>query len=63
MDERLLLRPEEAAQRLGLSRATVYELIATGRIESLTIGKSRRIEVRALERFIEAQRRAQAVPA
>lgn len=61
MDERLLLRPEEAAQRLGLSRATVYELLAAGRIESLTIGKSRRIEVPALERFIDAQRRAVAV--
>jgi len=62
MDEqRLLLRPEEAAQRLGISRAVVYELMSAGRIESLTIGKSRRIEVRALDRFIEAQRQAVAV--
>lgn len=57
MDEqRLLLKPEEAAMRLGVSRATVYELMASGRLESLTIGKSRRIEVRALEQFVEARR-------
>ncbi len=60
MDDRMLLRPDEAALRLGISRGTIYQLIADGRIESLTIGKSRRIEVRALERFIEAQRQLQA---
>ena len=40
--ERLLLRPREAAALLGLGRSTVYELIASGAIPSLTIGRSRR---------------------
>ncbi len=55
MDERILLRPEEAAQRLGVSRSVVYELMADGRLDSIRIGKSRRIPVRALEHFVEVQ--------
>jgi excisionase family DNA binding protein len=56
MDERLLLKPEECAARLGLSRATIYELIRSGALESLKIGASRRVSVRALEQFVERQR-------
>ena len=57
MDEsRLLLTPEAAASRLSCGRSTVYDLIAEGRLESIRIGRSRRIPVSALERFIEAQR-------
>ena len=47
--DRLLYRPEEAAQALGLSRATVYELMRRGEISSLKIGASRRITGDALE--------------
>ena len=61
MDERILLRPEEAAQRLGVSRSVIYELIAEGRIDSIRIGKSRRIPVAALAQFVEAQRQQQPV--
>lgn len=61
MDEsRLLLTPEAAASRLSCGRSTVYELIAAGRLESIRIGRSRRIPVAALERFIETERREQA---
>ena len=57
MDEsRILLTPEAAASRLSCGRSTVYELIQEGRLESIRIGRSRRIPVAALERFIEAQR-------
>lgn len=60
MDEsRLLLTPEAAAERLSCGRSTVYELIQLGQIESIRIGRSRRIPVAALERFIEAQRERQ----
>lgn len=68
MDEKLLLKPEEAAHRLGLSRARLYELLTPqsgepAQIESITIGRSRRISVRALEKFVEARgRESQATP-
>jgi excisionase family DNA binding protein len=39
--ERLLLRPHEAAELLGLGRSTVDELIASGAIPSITVGRSR----------------------
>jgi excisionase family DNA binding protein len=53
---RLLLKPEEAAIALGLSRSTLYELLAAGAIESVHIGKSRRVPVAALERYVERLR-------
>jgi len=61
MDERILLRPEEVAQRLGVSRTLVYELLSSRRLESIHIGRSRRVPVSALDAFVEAQRQEQAV--
>lgn len=56
MDERILLRPEEVALRLGLSRSVIYEKLATGELESVKVGRARRIPVRALDAFIESLR-------
>lgn len=53
---RLLLRPEEAAQVLGIGRSTLYELMAAGEVESVRIGKSRRIPIAALEDYVERLR-------
>jgi excisionase family DNA binding protein len=50
--ERILLTVEEAAERLSIGRTKVYELLATGALESVTIGRCRRIPVRALEPFV-----------
>ncbi len=61
MDDRILLRPEEAAQRLGLSRSVVYELMSDGRLPSIRIGRSRRILAGALAAFVDAERERQAV--
>jgi len=47
--ERLLLTVEEAAQRLGIGRSLFYELLALGDIESVRIGRLRRIPLGALE--------------
>lgn len=47
-----LLRVYEAADVLSLSRSKVYELIAAGEIAVIKIGKSARIEMSELERFI-----------
>ena len=48
-----LLRVQEAAAWLGLSKRTTYELLSRGEIESVQIGRSRRIAFTALERYVE----------
>lgn len=48
-----LLRVDEAAVWLGLSKRTMYELLSRGEIPSVQIGRSRRIAFAALERFVE----------
>jgi len=53
MKERLLLRPTEAAEQLGISRSTIYEEIRSGRIESVRIGASRRVPWDALVAYID----------
>lgn len=50
----MLYRVDEAAELLALSRTTVYELVASGQLVSLKIGKARRIPASALEAFIAA---------
>jgi len=47
-----LLRPEEAAQILGVSRATLYQLIRAGKMPSVKIGRSRRIHAEALRKWV-----------
>ena len=49
---RLLLRPEEAAEALSVSRTTLYGLLASGAIRSVKVGGLRRIPVEALEHFV-----------
>jgi excisionase family DNA binding protein len=58
MSDKLLLRPEEVAERLSLGRTTVYEAIRSGRLESLKIGASRRVPVEALDRFVDSLKAA-----
>ena len=52
----LLLTVSQAAQQLGISRSLLYELLAADEIESITIGRLRRIPVDALATYIERQR-------
>ncbi len=54
--ERLLLTPQEAADRLAIGRSKLYELLAAGALESVHIGSSRRIPVGALADFINGLR-------
>ena len=51
-NERLLLRPVEAAERLGISRTKVYELMASGELRSVKIGAARRVSATALAEFV-----------
>jgi excisionase family DNA binding protein len=50
--EKLLYTPVEAAHALGVSRSTIYVLIAGGNLPSLRIGASRRIPAEGLRRYI-----------
>lgn len=52
-DERLLLTVVEAARRIGVSRALMYELLGSGQIESIHIGRLRKVPVGALAEYIE----------
>ena len=53
MTEQLLLRPEEAARALGVSRSRMFELLATGKVRSVIVGKrSRRITHAALAEYV-----------
>jgi len=47
-----LLRIDEAAAWLGLSKRKTYELILRGELPSVHIGRSRRIALSALESFV-----------
>ncbi len=51
---RLLYRPEEGAELLGISRARIFQLIASGAIDSVKIGRARRIPQAALERYVDS---------
>jgi excisionase family DNA binding protein len=52
---RLLLRPEEAGDALGISRARLFQLLAEGNLKSLKIGRSRRIPISEIERWVDAE--------
>lgn len=48
----VLLRPERAAEVLGIGRSKLYELLAAGEIDSVRIGRSRRVPVVAVEEYV-----------
>jgi excisionase family DNA binding protein len=51
--EKLLLSPEEAAEMMGLSRSTVYDLLRVRLLKSVKIGRYRRIPVDACREMID----------
>ncbi len=53
--EKLMLRPAEFAEAIGIGRSKAYELIARGEIPSVRIGGSVRIPVDALRDWISRQ--------
>ena len=58
METPLLLRPEEAAKMLAISRSQLYRLMQTGELASVHIGTARRVTARALEEFVDRQAEA-----
>jgi excisionase family DNA binding protein len=53
--DRLLLRPAEAAEAIGIGRSKVYELLARGDLPSIRIGSSVRVPLDALRAWIARQ--------
>jgi excisionase family DNA binding protein len=51
----LLLRASDVAAALGVSRATAYELIASGKLPIVRIGRAVRVPRLALEEWIRRQ--------
>lgn len=52
----LVMTVEEAAQRLEIGRTLMYALVKSGAIESVCIGRLRRIPEDALIAFVRALR-------
>jgi excisionase family DNA binding protein len=53
--EKLLVRPAEAAEAIGIGRSKIYELLARGDLPSVRIGSSVRVPVEALRAWIAKQ--------
>ncbi|MGH3670262.1 MAG: excisionase family DNA-binding protein [Pseudonocardiaceae bacterium] len=51
LPERVLLTAEEAAEQLGIGRTMMYKLIANGEIESIRIGRLRRVPTVAIQDY------------
>ena len=51
-----LLSVRQVAERLSLSERACWELIRRGHLESVTIGRSRRVPVDALDAFLSRLR-------
>lgn len=59
-DTKLLLTVPQAADRLGVGRSLLYEMIRRGEVQSIRLGRARRIPVSALERFVRERLEAEA---
>ncbi|MGH3738599.1 MAG: helix-turn-helix domain-containing protein [Micromonosporaceae bacterium] len=59
----LLLTVEEAAKRLRIGRTSMYALVSRGVVESVLIGRLRRIPIRSLHKYVESLVSAQLGPA
>lgn len=55
-DDRLLLTVEEAADRLGIGRSLMYELIGSGQIASIRVGRLRRVPQESLTDYVRTMR-------
>lgn len=63
MTNELLLTIEQAAERLHIGRTFAYSLIQKGELESLKLGRSRRVPVSALDEYIDRLRADAEAPA
>jgi excisionase family DNA binding protein len=52
----LVLTVEQAAERLGVGRTVMYALVSSGAVESVRIGRLRRVPADALVTFLDQLR-------
>jgi excisionase family DNA binding protein len=57
--EKLAVNAEQAGQMLSLSRSKIYELMHSGELPFIKIGKSRRVLVSDLLKLIERNKHAE----
>lgn len=48
----VLYRVDEAAEALRISRSVIYELIRSGRLRTVKVGRRRLVPVQALEDYV-----------
>jgi excisionase family DNA binding protein len=53
----ILIDVRRASEALSLGRTTLYELIRSGQLRAVRVGRAVRFEVAELERFAAAQRK------
>lgn len=53
-DGKLLLSVVEAARRLGIGRTLMYELVLSGEVRSVHVGRLRKVPVEALRAYVAA---------
>lgn len=58
----VLLRIEEAAARLGIGRTLMYRLVLSGEVESIPLGRLRRIPAECLDEYVARLRSAHRQP-
>lgn len=51
----LMMRADEVAAALGVGRSKVYEMLASGQLPVVRIGRSLRVPRAALEHWVAAQ--------
>ncbi|MBW8088597.1 helix-turn-helix domain-containing protein [Streptomyces hygroscopicus subsp. hygroscopicus] len=54
----LALTAEEAARRLSIGRTTMYALIRAGAVQTITIGRLRRVPVQAISDYLADRMRS-----
>jgi excisionase family DNA binding protein len=52
-DSELLVSPAEAARRLSVGRTRLFQLLASGELASVQVGKLRRIPTQALRDYVD----------
>jgi excisionase family DNA binding protein len=55
VDEPLLVTVSQARQLLRIGNTTIYKLIGCGDLDSLCVGRTRRITMQSIKRYIARQ--------
>lgn len=51
--DKLLLYPAEVAELLSISKSKLYGLLARGELESVQVGRCRRVPAKALQKYLD----------